>query len=166
MSGACVSGCGGRLYEQCYFLSVTHKTVGKAFLHSHTSPPPSSVSYRKTHVLELLIFSLHALSVLLPHMNITSAHDNAVLVAPRPVRLAAPFSQFSPSFLHRPQSSKAAVRLVAAPTDAFERLKVSSDSYPSEEDLVSPSAERDRPISPRPSPLYVLCIHRTCLMTR
>ena len=94
-------------------------------------------------------------------MNTYNSHDSVVLVAPRPVRLAAPFSQLAPSFLHRPQSSKAAaVRFVSAPTEAFERLKLAADAFPSEEDLVS-AAERDRPMSPRTSPLYVYRVSRT-----
>ncbi|KAI0094017.1 hypothetical protein BDY19DRAFT_292559 [Irpex rosettiformis] len=84
-------------------------------------------------------------------MSINS--DNLILVAPRPVRLAAPtpFSSFNPSFLHRPQPSKvaAAVRYVSAPSEAFDRLKLSDN----EDDPSMPSHERDRPISPRASPL-------------
>jgi hypothetical protein len=79
--------------------------------------------------------------------------DNLTLVAPRPVRLVspAPYSPFAPSFLHRPQANKAsaAVRFVSAPAEAFERLKLSAEN---EDDL---SAERDRPISPLISPMYV-----------
>ncbi|KAI0341864.1 hypothetical protein BDW22DRAFT_1429957 [Trametopsis cervina] len=80
--------------------------------------------------------------------------ETLVLVAPRPVRLAtpAPFSSFTPSFLHRPQAvkSSASVRLISAPTDAFDNLKLSSDS---DEDLAPQSSERDRSISPRLSSL-------------
>ena len=92
--------------------------------------------------------------------------DTLILVAPRPVRLAppAPFSSFAPTFLHRPQPAKAAaaIRYVATPTDSFDRLKLSDN----EDDLSVPSPERDRPISPRTSPLYVSLPHYLCLMSR
>ncbi|KAI0705827.1 hypothetical protein BC835DRAFT_1409893 [Cytidiella melzeri] len=86
-------------------------------------------------------------------MNVHNS-ENLILVAPRPVRLAAPapYSSFSPSFLHRPQASKptTAMRFVSATTEAFERLKLSADN---EEELTMPSSDRDRPISPRASSL-------------
>ncbi|KAI0811273.1 hypothetical protein BC629DRAFT_1480031 [Irpex lacteus] len=80
--------------------------------------------------------------------------DNLILVAPRPVRLGqpTPFSSFSPSFLHRPQPSKAnaSFRYTPAPTEAFDRLKLTADS---EDDLSAQSQDLDRPISRCASPL-------------
>lgn len=89
-------------------------------------------------------------------MNINS-HDNLVLVAPRPVRLAAPtpFSQYHPSsILHRPQALSAFRFSPSA--DAFDRLKLAEDTADDELKTVSPAlSERDRPVSPRASPRYV-----------
>ena len=84
-----------------------------------------------------------------------NAHDNIVLVAPRPVRLAAPssFAPFHPAIV-RPQP-RAAVRLVSAPpTDALDRLKISDESGDEEFRGDHIPSERDS-ASPRASPRYV-----------
>lgn len=92
-------------------------------------------------------------------MSINS--DNIVLVAPRPVRLAAPapFAQYHHSaatILHRPQAINT-VRFLSPSADAFDRLKLGDD--PVDEDHRSePHApsERDRSVSPRASPRATL----------
>jgi len=76
-------------------------------------------------------------------MNI-NAYDNTILVAPRPVRLTAPtpFPSFSNSILHRPQP-RSTVRLVSAPADALDRLKLGDDPEdepPSDREAASPRA--------------------------
>ncbi|KAI0709082.1 hypothetical protein C8Q76DRAFT_799113 [Earliella scabrosa] len=76
-----------------------------------------------------------------------NSNDNFVLVAPRPVRLAAgaaPFS-FHNSIAHRPRSRAA---ILAAPTDAFERLRLVEDHADQQPVEV---IDKDR-LSPRPSP--------------
>ena len=90
-------------------------------------------------------------------MNINS--DNIVLVAPRPVRLAAPapFAQYhhSAATILRPQAINT-VRFLSPSADAFERLKLGDDS--ADEDSKSEpaaSSERDRSVSPSASPRYV-----------
>ncbi|RPD66023.1 hypothetical protein L227DRAFT_648818 [Lentinus tigrinus ALCF2SS1-6] len=84
-----------------------------------------------------------------------SSNDNLVLVAPRPVRLAAgsaPFT-FSSPIAHRPKSRAA---ILSAATDAFDRLRLADDhvdqqpAEPSEKDSVSPRA------SPRSTPAEAL----------
>lgn len=131
------------------------------------SPRRPSLSRRRSRLS--YIFSVHRPSddhsaytqlslTSLINMSLATSHDNIILVAPRPVRLAAPathYSHYHSSFLNRPQPTKATVRLVAAPTDAFERMKLSSNDA-GDEDLPPPSAERDRPLSPRASPR---CVH-------
>lgn len=85
-------------------------------------------------------------------IQIMTADENLVLVAPRPVRLAAPTPFYPPSILHRPQAINA-FRFASPSSDALERLKLTDDS--ADEDLKSePPApsERDRPVSPRASP--------------
>ncbi|TCD60578.1 hypothetical protein EIP91_009850 [Steccherinum ochraceum] len=84
-----------------------------------------------------------------------NAHDNSgtVLVAPRPVRLAAPtpYTHFANSILQRPQA-RHAVRLVSAPADALDRLKLTEDG--ADQDLKpesAPPSDRDS-VSPRASP--------------
>ncbi|KIP09074.1 hypothetical protein PHLGIDRAFT_18721 [Phlebiopsis gigantea 11061_1 CR5-6] len=88
-------------------------------------------------------------------MNINS--DNIVLVAPRPVRLAAPapFAQYhhSAATILRPQAINT-VRFLSPSADAFERLKLSDES--ADEDTKSESSERDRSVSPRASPRSTL----------
>ncbi|KAH8107027.1 hypothetical protein BXZ70DRAFT_916106 [Cristinia sonorae] len=86
-------------------------------------------------------------------MNFT--HDNLVLVAPRPVRLAAPtpYTHFTNAILHRPQARSAA-RLVSAPADAIDRLKLAddvADQLDAKHDPPSSSSDRDS-ASPRASP--------------
>ncbi|KAI0637078.1 hypothetical protein C8Q77DRAFT_1095875 [Trametes polyzona] len=79
-----------------------------------------------------------------------SANDNLVLVAPRPVRLAAgasPFPFHSP-VAHRPRSRAA---LLSAATDAFDRLMLAEDSGDQQEHRVAELSEKDS-LSPRPSP--------------
>lgn len=89
-----------------------------------------------------------------------NSHDNVVLVAPRPVRLAAPapFSQYhhaAASFLHRPQAINA-VRFMSPSADAFDRLKLSDDASDEDPRSETPApSERDRSVSPRASPRYV-----------
>ncbi|RDX56893.1 hypothetical protein K466DRAFT_585343 [Polyporus arcularius HHB13444] len=87
-------------------------------------------------------------------MNFNS-NDNLVLVAPRPVRLAAgsaPFPFHSP-IAHRPKSRAA---ILSAATDAFDRLRLADDhadqqpAEPSEKDAISPRA------SPRSTPSEAL----------
>ncbi|THH33954.1 hypothetical protein EUX98_g222 [Antrodiella citrinella] len=82
-----------------------------------------------------------------------NAHNNIVLVAPRPVRLAAPspYTHFTNSILQRPQA-RSAVRLVSAPADALDRLKLADDGadQDSKPDSAPPS-DRDA-ASPRASP--------------
>ncbi|GBE82343.1 hypothetical protein SCP_0407270 [Sparassis crispa] len=82
-----------------------------------------------------------------------NAHENTVLVAPRPVRLAAPtpYSHFrSPVHRPRPHTPASSVRLVSTPADAFDRLKLGED--PADGDSKYPdSCDRDS-VSPRASP--------------
>lgn len=91
-----------------------------------------------------------------------NSHENIVLVAPRPVRLAAPtpYTQYhATSILHRPPT-RSAVRFVSSAAEAFDRLKLSDD--PTDDDAKSESpapSERDRSVSPRASPRYV---HTSC----
>lgn len=85
-----------------------------------------------------------------------NAQDNIVLVAPRPVRLAAPtpYSHFANQVLQRPQA-RSAVRLVSAPADALDRLKLADDGADQDSQFESaPLSDRD-PVSPRASPRYV-----------
>ncbi|KAI0374777.1 hypothetical protein BV20DRAFT_986617 [Pilatotrama ljubarskyi] len=82
-------------------------------------------------------------------MTFTS-NDNIVLVAPRPVRLAAgaaPFPFHSP-VAHRPRSRAA---LLSAATDAFDRLMLAEDSGDQQEHRVTELSEKDS-LSPRTSP--------------
>ncbi|KAH9854119.1 hypothetical protein C2E23DRAFT_819673 [Lenzites betulinus] len=79
-----------------------------------------------------------------------SANDHLVLVAPRPVRLAAgaaPFAFHSP-VAHRPRSRAA---LLSAATDAFDRLMLSEDASDQQEHKPAELYERDS-LSPLPSP--------------
>lgn len=83
-----------------------------------------------------------------------NAHDNIVLVAPRPVRLATPssYTQFHPAIV-RPQP-RAAVRLVSCPPDSIDRLKIGDES--GDEGFGSEVVPSERePTSPRASPRYV-----------
>ncbi|KAH9842825.1 uncharacterized protein C8Q71DRAFT_734711 [Rhodofomes roseus] len=82
--------------------------------------------------------------------------DDFVLVAPRPVRLAAPapappFSPFQGA-LNRPQTRVPGVRFVA---DGVDRLKLGEDVFQTQDDIVRlpppEPAEKD-PVSPRASP--------------
>ncbi|CAL1704361.1 unnamed protein product [Somion occarium] len=78
-----------------------------------------------------------------------NAHDNIVLVAPRPVRLAtSTYTQFHPSIVHRPQP-RSSVRLVSAPPDAIDRLRLGEEYV--DEELRSDQSDRE-PASPRLSP--------------
>ncbi|CCL99153.1 uncharacterized protein FIBRA_01168 [Fibroporia radiculosa] len=85
-------------------------------------------------------------------MNYNTAHDNFVLVAPRPVRLAnpsgpTPYTHFQ-NAIQRPQTRVAGVRLVA---DGVDRIKLGEDVP--QEDLKPPEplSEREH-VSPRASP--------------
>lgn len=83
-----------------------------------------------------------------------NAHDNIVLVAPRPVRLATPssYTQFHPAIV-RPQP-RAAVRLVSAPPDPVDRISIGDES--GEEDFRNEVVSSERECaSPRASPRYV-----------
>lgn len=85
-----------------------------------------------------------------------NANDNIILVAPRPVRIAssAPYSQFHTPIAQRPHT-RATVRFVSAPADAFDKLKLADDSGDDDRRTDSTwSSERDAP-SPRSSPRYV-----------
>ncbi|KZT69004.1 hypothetical protein DAEQUDRAFT_727181 [Daedalea quercina L-15889] len=80
--------------------------------------------------------------------------DNFVLVAPRPVRLAAPSAAAPyPPFqgaLNRPQTRVASVRLVA---DGGDRLKLGDDVFQMQDDIAKPTESPDREsVSPRASP--------------
>lgn len=83
--------------------------------------------------------------------------DNFVLLAPRPVRLAAPnaappYSPFQGA-LNRPQTRVAGVRLVA---DGLDRLKLGEDVFQAQEDIAKPTEFADKDsLSPRASPRYV-----------
>lgn len=80
------------------------------------------------------------------------ADENLVLVAPRPVRLAAPAPFYPPSILHRPQAMNA-FRFASTLSDALERFKLTDDSVDDDpKSEPSASSERDRSISPRASP--------------
>lgn len=95
-----------------------------------------------------------------------NAHDNIVLVAPRPVRLAAPtpYSHFANQVLQRPQA-RSAVRLVSAPADALDRLKLADEGADQDSQHESaPPSDRDL-VSPRASPRYVF-VHRTLNLFR
>ena len=89
-----------------------------------------------------------------------NAHDNIVLVAPRPVRLTAPAPythHFANAVLQRPQA-RSAVRLVSAPADALDRLKLADDTVDQDSKPDSaPPSDRD-PASPRASPRYVTAL--------
>ncbi|KAF7800273.1 hypothetical protein EIP86_011520 [Pleurotus ostreatoroseus] len=83
-----------------------------------------------------------------------NAHDNIVLVAPRPVRLAAPvpYPPLHSAIVSRPQPIRPAAtfRFVASPSEAFEKLKLSDDVSDDERKL--DFSERDRlSASPRAS---------------
>lgn len=92
-----------------------------------------------------------------------NAHDNIVLVAPRPVRLAtpgaptpSPYSHFQ-SAIHRPQARAPGVRIVHAPVESVDRLKLGSEEVnvvQEDAKTTEPAPERD-PVSPRASPRYV-----------
>ncbi|KAH9934806.1 uncharacterized protein B0H18DRAFT_978366 [Fomitopsis serialis] len=84
----------------------------------------------------------------------SSNADNFVLVAPRPVRLAAPTAAppFSPfqGALNRPQTRMAGMRLVA---DGVDRLKLGDDVFQTQDDIMKPTEPAERePVSPRASP--------------
>ena len=88
-------------------------------------------------------------------MTLNAHHENLVLVAPRPVRLAAPvpYSQFHSTIVQRPQPKSTTIRFVSSPSDAFEKLKLGDD--PMDDDAKSdwaPPAEREISVSPRASP--------------
>ncbi|TBU32383.1 hypothetical protein BD311DRAFT_862748 [Dichomitus squalens] len=75
-----------------------------------------------------------------------NTNDNLVLVAPRPVRLAAgaaPFP-FNAPIAHRPRSRAA---ILSAAAEAFDRLKLVEDHADQPTEL----SEKER-LSPRPSP--------------
>ncbi|KAI0781047.1 hypothetical protein BD413DRAFT_464539 [Trametes elegans] len=79
-----------------------------------------------------------------------NSNDNLVLVAPRPVRLAAgapPFPFRSPS-AHRPRSRAA---LLSAATDAFDRLVLAEDNGDRQEHRAPDLSEKDS-LSPHASP--------------
>ncbi|GJE90857.1 hypothetical protein PsYK624_070010 [Phanerochaete sordida] len=85
-----------------------------------------------------------------------TADENLVLIAPRPVRLAAPAPFYPPSILHRPQAINA-FRFASPSSDALERLKLSDDSVDDDPKSEPPApSERDRPVSPRASPRSTL----------
>ncbi|KAI0797880.1 hypothetical protein C8Q75DRAFT_739953 [Abortiporus biennis] len=89
-------------------------------------------------------------------MSLNTHDSNIVLVAPRPVRLAAPtpYTQFNP-LLQRPHA-RAAVRLVSAPVDAFEKLKLAEDVGEEENKTDSLVSSGRDSVSPRPSPRSTL----------
>lgn len=76
--------------------------------------------------------------------------NNLVLVAPRPVRLAAGAAPF-PFPSHRPRSRAA---FLSAATDAFDRLRLLDDHS----DQQPPELLDKDSLSPRPSPRYVFLI--------
>jgi hypothetical protein len=79
-----------------------------------------------------------------------NSNDNLVLVAPRPVRLASGYPSFSPVLSAR--ASAAAFRVLsAAPSDAFERLRLADDGQDTKDNHVS----QPDSASPRSSPRYV-----------
>ncbi|KAI8998740.1 hypothetical protein BD414DRAFT_131958 [Trametes punicea] len=84
-----------------------------------------------------------------------NSNDNLVLVAPRPVRLAAgaaPFAFHSaPVASHRPRSRAA---LLSAATDAFDRLMLAEESSDQQQHSVAELSDKDN-LSPRASPRYV-----------
>ncbi|KAI0079969.1 hypothetical protein K474DRAFT_1638856 [Panus rudis PR-1116 ss-1] len=87
-----------------------------------------------------------------------NAHDNTVLVAPRPVRLAAPsvYTQFTSSGIHRPQP-RTGVCIVSAPSDALDRLRLGDDSPEDELKSEGASSLSDREsASQRASPRSTL----------
>lgn len=91
-----------------------------------------------------------------------NANDNIILVAPRPVRIASntPYSQFHSSPIAQRPHTRAAVRYVSAPADAFDKLKLAEDNADDDRRSDSTwSSERDAP-SPRSSPRYVYLHHR------
>lgn len=94
-------------------------------------------------------------------------YENFALVAPRPVRVATvppPYPQFP--IVHRPQARFAA-RLVSAPSDAFDRLKLGDEADKEEfkrPESVAPT-DKDLP-SPRASPRYVSPLSSTLIRTR
>lgn len=80
-----------------------------------------------------------------------NCNDNFVLVAPRPVRLAAPststhYAHFQ-NAIHRPQTRVAGMRFVA---DGVDRLKLGEDG-PQEDHKLTELSEKDS-VSPRASP--------------
>ena len=82
-----------------------------------------------------------------------NSSDNLVLVAPRPVRLAAgaaPFSYHSP-IAHRPRSRAA---LLSAAADAFDRLRLVDDNSDHQDFRPADLSDKE-PLSPRASPRYV-----------
>lgn len=85
-----------------------------------------------------------------------NAHDSLVLVAPRPVRLAAPvpFPQFHSTVVQRPQPKTTTIRFVSSPSDAFEKLKLSEELQDDDlkTDFTLPPERGDPPASPRASP--------------
>ena len=83
--------------------------------------------------------------------------DNFVLVAPRPVRLAAPSAAtpYSPfqGALNRPQTRVSSVCLVA---DGVDRLKLGEEALFAQDDITKPTDPYEKePVSPRASPRYV-----------
>ena len=92
--------------------------------------------------------------------------DNFVLVAPRPVRLAAPSAAapYAPfqGALNHPQTRVAGVRLVA---DGVDRLKLGDDAFQIHDEIAKPTESPEREsVSPRASPRYVFLTslpHRT-----
>ncbi|KZT11406.1 uncharacterized protein LAESUDRAFT_720632 [Laetiporus sulphureus 93-53] len=92
-------------------------------------------------------------------MNYTQAPDNFVVVAPRPVRLAAPAASSYASFqhaIHRPQTRVANnVRLVA---DGVDLLKLGEEPFDVHDDFASstklapPDSSDRESLSPRASP--------------
>lgn len=86
--------------------------------------------------------------------------DNFVLVAPRPVRLAAPSAAapYSPfqGALNRPQTRMSTMCLV---TDGVDRLRLGEDVFQAQEDMAKLTDPTGRDsASPRASPRYV-CLH-------
>ncbi|CDO70790.1 hypothetical protein BN946_scf184798.g105 [Trametes cinnabarina] len=81
-----------------------------------------------------------------------NTNDNLVLVAPRPVRLAAgaaPFAFHSSPVSHRPRSRAA---LLSAATDAFDRLMLAEDSADQPQHSVAELSSEKDTLSPRTSP--------------
>lgn len=85
-----------------------------------------------------------------------NANENVILAAPRPVRLTAstPYPHhFHSPLLQKPQTRTAGVRIVSAPVDALETLKLSDESTEESFKIAEP-IDKDLS-SPRASPRYV-----------